>query len=94
MNLGQIKAFCIGQARKYNIELDQDEIKEVLNSSLATIHSELGFPKAIWETGSDKPSSALIIDYPDDCIQIDRLFLDGVESYLLPLDEMERQFRS
>jgi hypothetical protein len=94
MNVGEIVATAIRQAKRYGIELNRIEIIEVLNNQLSTIHFDLGFPLSIWESTSSKASTIDIIDYPDDCIDLQRLFIDGAEAYKLPIDEFERQYKS
>lgn len=94
MNISEIVAYTIRQARRYGVELNRTEIMETLNNQLSTIHFDLGFPLSIWESISSKSALVDIIDYPDDCIDVQRLFVDGAEAYKLPIDEFERQYKS
>lgn len=94
MTVGDMVAYCIRQAKKYGIDINREEIIDTLNSQLSTIHFDLGFPKSIWESTASKPSTADIIDYPDECIDIQEVYIDGAKAYKLPINEFEEQFKS
>jgi hypothetical protein len=94
MNVGEIVAYAIRQAKKYGIEINREEIIHTLNAELSTIYFDLGHPVAIWESTSSKSSTADIISYPEDCIDVQKLFIGGSEANKLPPSEFEEKFKA
>lgn len=94
MTVGDMVAYCIRQAKKYGIDINREEIIDTLNSQLSTIHSDLGYPKSIWESSTSKSSTVDIIEYPPECIDVQEVFIDGVKAHKLPISQFEEQFKA
>ena len=63
--------------------LERQMAKELLESSLSSIHIDAGNPKAIWTSSSDKEEDDNPIAFPvtdnSECIAVEDVFLDGVK---------------